>query len=110
MASSQTERPTTERIDVDQRGGVAIVALNRPEARNAVDDALRHRFNELCHAHTDDFALTMYTNLMQNHLATPAGLHEWLRGRLHAAQRALEAGDVAAATQELATMQERMEV
>ena len=41
MASQTVERPATERIDIEQRGDVAIIALNRPEVRNAIDDALR---------------------------------------------------------------------
>lgn len=33
--------PTADHIDVEMRGGAAIVTLNRPEVRNAIDDAMR---------------------------------------------------------------------
>lgn len=33
--------PTPDRIDVELRDGVAVVALARPEKRNAIDDAMR---------------------------------------------------------------------
>lgn len=34
-------RPTPDRIEIEQRGHIAIVALNRPDVHNAMDDALR---------------------------------------------------------------------
>ena len=37
------------------------------------------------------------------------GLHDWIRGKLHMAQQALEGGDTAAAAWELAMMQDRMD-
>jgi hypothetical protein len=74
-----------------------------------VNDALRRQFHERSLADQDDFSLTLYTCLMQTHLQTPAGLHEWIRGRLHAAQHALEAGDTAAVAQGLTMIQERMD-
>ena len=33
--------PTADRIEVERHGGVALVALNRPDVHNAMDDALR---------------------------------------------------------------------
>lgn len=110
----QSGRPPHQRLRPVCKHCYNVLALPKGckvarDFRAWVNDAARRQFHERCLAEQDDFALTMYTNLMQNHLATPAGLHEWLRGRLHAAQRALEAGDVAAATQELATMQDRMD-
>ena len=35
------ERPTADRIEIEQRDHVAIIALNRPDVHNAMDDALR---------------------------------------------------------------------
>lgn len=111
----QTHRPSHQRLQPMCKHCYNLLALPKGckvarDFRATVDDALRHRFHERCLAEPDDFALTMYTCLMQNHLQTPAGLHEWMRGRLHAAQRALEAGDMADATREIAMMQDRMDV
>ena len=39
------ERPETELVETDFRDGVAILALNRPDKRNAIDDAMRADFN-----------------------------------------------------------------
>ena len=33
--------PTADRIEVERHGGVALIALNRPDVHNAMDDALR---------------------------------------------------------------------
>lgn len=41
MTAEEWGAPVCARIEVERRGGVAVVALNRPEVRNAVDDALR---------------------------------------------------------------------
>lgn len=42
--------PSTTELDeillVERRGGVALVTLNRPQARNALDDALRERLRQ----------------------------------------------------------------
>jgi enoyl-CoA hydratase len=39
--------PTKERIVCEQRDGVVVVTLNRPEAHNAIDDAMRSRLAEV---------------------------------------------------------------
>lgn len=36
-----TERPTPDHIDIEMHGDVAVVALARPEKRNAIDDTMR---------------------------------------------------------------------
>jgi enoyl-CoA hydratase/carnithine racemase len=33
--------PTADRIEIERHGGVAVIALNRPDVLNAMDDALR---------------------------------------------------------------------
>ena len=40
-------RPTPQRIEIEQRDGVAVVAFNRPDVRNAIDDAMRVEFAEV---------------------------------------------------------------
>lgn len=40
-------RPTPDRIEIEQRDKVAIVALNRPDVHNAMDDALRGELVEV---------------------------------------------------------------
>ena len=35
---------SAEPVEVERHGEVAVVAFNRPEARNAIDDALREAF------------------------------------------------------------------
>lgn len=109
----QSGRPPHQRLQPMCKHCYNLLALPKDcrvarDFRAKVDDAARSRFHELCHTYQGDYSLSLYTAHMKAHLATPAGLHEWLRGRLYAAQRALEAGDVAAAAQELATMQDRM--
>ena len=42
-----TERPTLARIEIEQKDKVAIVALNRPDVHNAMDDALRGELVEV---------------------------------------------------------------
>ena len=41
MAPEEAGVPTADRIEVERHGGVALVALNRPDVHNAMDDALR---------------------------------------------------------------------
>ena len=36
-----TAVPKADHIEVEQRGGVAIIALNRPDVLNAMDDSMR---------------------------------------------------------------------
>lgn len=38
---ADTGVPKADRIEVERHGGVAVIALNRPEVHNAMDDALR---------------------------------------------------------------------
>lgn len=38
---NKTGLPMSDRIEIEQREGVAIIALNRPEVHNAMDDELR---------------------------------------------------------------------
>ena len=38
---ADTGVPEADRIEVERRGGVAVIALNRPDVHNAMDDALR---------------------------------------------------------------------
>jgi enoyl-CoA hydratase/carnithine racemase len=45
-SGGDAEKPDPDRIEIEQRGAVAIVALNRPDVHNAMDDALR---SELVH-------------------------------------------------------------
>lgn len=39
--------PTTDRIEIERHGGVAVIALNRPDVLNAMDDALRSELVEI---------------------------------------------------------------
>jgi len=41
---ADTGVPEADRIEVERHGGVAVVALNRPDVHNAMDDALRSEF------------------------------------------------------------------
>ena len=40
-------RPETELVETELRDGVALVALNRPDKRNAINDAMREDFNRV---------------------------------------------------------------
>ena len=40
-------RPSPQRIEIEQRDAVAIVAFNRPDVRNAIDDDMRAEFAEV---------------------------------------------------------------
>ena len=42
-----TDRPAPRNIDIEERDGVAIVAFNRPDVRNAIDDATRAEFADV---------------------------------------------------------------
>jgi enoyl-CoA hydratase/carnithine racemase len=44
---SESDRPTPQRLEIEVRGTTAIVALNRPEVRNALDDAIRVEMAEV---------------------------------------------------------------
>ena len=42
MPTAPIKIPTAENIELELREGIAIIALNKPEIRNAVDDSMRN--------------------------------------------------------------------
>lgn len=40
-------RPSPQRLEIEVRDSIAIVAFNRPDVRNAIDDAMRTEFGEV---------------------------------------------------------------
>ncbi|MGA0347088.1 MAG: enoyl-CoA hydratase/isomerase family protein, partial [Alphaproteobacteria bacterium] len=42
MPTAPIKLPTAENIELELREGIAIIALNKPEIRNAVDDSMRN--------------------------------------------------------------------
>lgn len=46
-APAEAGVPKADRIDVERHGAVAVIALNRPDVHNAMDDALRGEFVDI---------------------------------------------------------------
>ena len=47
MSNGLSNRPSPQRIEIEERDGIAIVAFNRPDVRNAIDDSMRNEFGEV---------------------------------------------------------------
>jgi enoyl-CoA hydratase/carnithine racemase len=91
-------RPAPRNIEIEQQGSVAIVAFNRPDVRNAIDDATRAEFAEVLEwvAREEQVRAMVLTgrgkafcaggdiSSMQKRLAAPAGriaVNGWQRQR-----------------------------
>lgn len=109
MAPKKAEAPVSggvpgaQRIEVERHDGVALIALNRPDVHNAMDDAMRGEFVEVIDwaAQDDTVAAVVLTGrgrsfcaggdiaAMQERLKAPAGrvaINGWRRQRrTHAA-------------------------
>ena len=105
----QTDRPINQRLRGICSTCYRELALPRncETARHYRAELSNDKMRDIFHRHTHDTQLAVYTNFITMYLASQAGLQEWLCGKLHAAQCALEADDTAAVAQVLATMQAR---
>ena len=91
-------RPSPQRIDIEQRDAIAIVAFNRPDVRNAIDDDMRAEFADVLDwvAREDSIRAMVLTgrgkafcaggdiSSMQKRLEAPAGriaVNGWQRQR-----------------------------